>query len=73
MILVLNRLANKPRNCAGGNWVEKRERKVKEIAINEKISYIACSENPLSADIGIIRDGTEIWLYDVGNDPQAIA
>ena len=30
---------------------------MKEIAINEKISYIACSENPLSADIGIIQEG----------------
>ena len=73
MILVLNRLANKLRNCAGGNWVEKRERKVKEIAINEKISYIACSENPLSADIGIIQEGDALWLYDVGSDERAIS
>lgn len=27
-----------------------------EIKINDKISYIASSENPLSAEIGIIRD-----------------
>ncbi len=36
--------------------------------IDEKISYIECSENPLSADIGIIRDQGRIWLYDVGSD-----
>ena len=41
---------------------------MKEIAINDKISYVECSEDPLSADIGIVRDGEEIWLYDVGND-----
>ena len=41
---------------------------MKKIAINDKISYVECSEDPLSADIGIVRDGEEIWLYDVGND-----
>ena len=38
-----------------------------EIRINDKISFIAASENPLSADIGIIRENGSIWLYDVGN------
>lgn len=37
-----------------------------EIRISEKISYIPASENPLSADVGIIRDGGKIWLFDVG-------
>lgn len=73
MILVLNRLANKLRNCAGGNGVEKRERKVREIAINEKISYLEGTENPLSADIGIIRNGDTLWLYDVGSGERAIS
>ena len=41
--------------------------------ISDKISYIPATEDPLSADIGIIRDGAGTWLYDVGNDPQAIA
>lgn len=49
------------------------EGNMKEIAINEKISYIACSENPLSADIGIIREGNALWLYDVGSDERAIS
>ena len=46
---------------------------MKTCRISDSISYIPATEDPLSADIGIIRDGTEIWLYDVGNDPQAIA
>lgn len=46
---------------------------MKTCRISDNISYIPATEDPLSADIGIIRDGTEIWLYDVGNDPQAIA
>ena len=41
---------------------------MKEIRINDKISYIECSEDPLSADVGIIREPDGIWLYDVGND-----
>lgn len=46
---------------------------MKEIPISEKISYIPCSDDPLSADIGIIRDGVKTWLYDVGSDERAIA
>lgn len=41
--------------------------------ISDTISYIPATEAPLSADIGIIRNGAETWLYDVGNDPQVIA
>lgn len=46
---------------------------MKEIVINEKISYIECSDDPLSADIGIIRDGDAVWLYDVGSDERAVS
>lgn len=46
---------------------------MKENIINEKISYIECSDDPLSADIGIIRNGDSVWLYDVGSDERAIA
>lgn len=46
---------------------------MKEIVINEKISYIECSDDPLSADIGIVRDGNEVWLYDVGSDDRAVS
>lgn len=40
--------------------------------INENISYIECSENPLSADVGIIKDNGLLWLYDVGNNEDVI-
>lgn len=40
---------------------------VLEKVINSKISYIEATEYPLSADIGVIRDGGNVWLYDVGN------
>lgn len=43
------------------------------IRINEKISYIPASENPLSADIGIIRDGDAAWLFDVGDGAESIS
>lgn len=43
-----------------------------EIVINDKISYIPCSDNPLSADIGVIREGKDIWLYDVGSNMDHI-
>lgn len=46
---------------------------MKEITINEKISYIEASENPLSADIGIIRVNGDTWLYDVGNGEKKVA
>ena len=42
------------------------------IAISDNISYIEATDDPLSADIGIVRDGGKIWLYDVGNDERAI-
>lgn len=46
--------------------------RMEEIVINEKISYIKSSEDPLSADIGIVRDDGKIWLYDVGSDERKI-
>lgn len=43
-----------------------------EIQISEKISYLASSEDPLSADVGIIRENGTTWLYDVGDGEQYI-
>ncbi len=43
------------------------------IRINEKISYIEASDDPLSADIGIIREPDGLWLYDVGNGAKSVA
>lgn len=44
-----------------------------EIRITEAISCIPASENPLCADIGIIRESGHTWLYDVGNGEENIA
>lgn len=43
-----------------------------EIKISDKISFLECSENPLSADIGIIREGGATWLFDVGDGMKNI-
>lgn len=45
---------------------------MKEITINENISYIEASRDPLSADIGIIRTENAVWLFDVGNGDESI-
>lgn len=37
-----------------------------ELRITDKLSYIPCSDDPLSADVGILRENGEAWLYDVG-------
>ena len=46
---------------------------MERIPVNDRIQYIAASEDPLSADIGIVRNGDQIWLYDVGNRPELVA
>lgn len=43
------------------------------ITINDKISYIEASDDPLSADIGIVKTDGGVWLYDVGNGENAIS
>lgn len=40
--------------------------------INEKIKYIAATNDPLSADIGIITGKTGTWLFDVGADEKVL-
>lgn len=44
-----------------------------EIRISDNISYIEACEEPLSADIGIICVGEELFLYDVGRGESNIA
>ena len=41
-------------------------------AINEKINYIEASDDPLSADIGIVQAESGVWLYDVGSGEKNI-
>ena len=38
--------------------------------ITDRISYIKATENPLSADVGVIEGERFLWLYDVGNRPE---
>ncbi len=40
--------------------------------INDKISYVEATCDPLSADIGMIKSKSGIWLYDVGNDKNSV-
>ena len=41
-----------------------------QIKINEQISYIKASDNPLSADV-ILAEGQEyLYVFDVGNNEQ---
>lgn len=39
--------------------------------ISREIAYLEASENPLSADVGIIRDGGVTWIFDVGGNDSA--
>ncbi len=43
------------------------------VNISDNISYVEAADDPLSADIGIIRNGSETWLYDVGNGEKNIS
>ena len=40
------------------------------VAINNLISYISPTENPLSANVVMIQGKEALWLYDVGNHPD---
>ena len=40
------------------------------VAINNLISYISPTENPLSANVVMIQGKDALWLYDVGNHPE---
>lgn len=41
------------------------------LPIDTSIEYIKATENPLSADVGIIKGEKFIWLYDVGSSDEA--
>ena len=44
-----------------------------QIRISDNISYIEAVEEPLSADIGMVRAGEALFLYDVGRGESNIA
>lgn len=43
------------------------------VRISDKIRCIEASDDPLSADIGIIDSEDGVWLYDVGNGAESIS
>lgn len=43
------------------------------IRINEHISYIKASTDPLSADVGMVFGDEFLWLFDIGADEAVIA
>ena len=38
------------------------------IHIDDRISYIPATENPLSADVGIVEGDDAVWFFDVGSE-----
>ncbi len=38
------------------------------IKITDRISYVKATENPLSADVGIVEGDEFIWFFDIGAD-----
>ena len=41
------------------------------IAIDGRLSYWKASQEPLSADIGVLEGDRYTWIFDVGNSPEA--
>lgn len=41
------------------------------IRMNGTVSYIESTDDPLSAEVGVIRGRDKIWLYDVGNSGES--
>ena len=46
---------------------------MERIYITKYLSYWKATENPLSADVGVIEGKSGVWLYDVGNSGEAAA
>lgn len=42
------------------------------IRINDKISYIKSSDNPLSSDVYLIKGDLYTWIFDVGSDIETL-
>ncbi len=43
------------------------------IQIDDRITYWKATENPLSADIGVIEGDEYTWIFDVGYSEEAVA
>ena len=48
-----------------------RQNEIEIMYVDDRISYIKATENPLSADVGIIRGDTGYWIFDVGNTEES--
>lgn len=46
---------------------------MERIFITDRLSYWKATENPLSADVGVIQGENNVWLFDVGNSPKVAA
>ena len=46
---------------------------IERINLTERISYIAASKNPLSADVVLIEGKEYLYLFDVGNNEEVAA
>lgn len=46
---------------------------IERIYLTERISYIAASKNPLSADVVLIEGKEYLYLFDVGNNEEVAA
>ena len=40
------------------------------VSLTERISYVPATEEPLSADVGIVRGKEYTWLFDVGSSRE---
>ena len=43
----------------------------KRISIDKRLSYWKASQDPLSADIGVLEGREYTWIFDVGSSPEA--
>ena len=44
---------------------------LERISIDKRLSYWKASQEPLSADIGVLEGDRYTWIFDVGNGPAA--
>ena len=42
------------------------------ISIDKRLSYWKASQDPLSADVGVLEGDKYTWIFDVGNSPEAV-
>lgn len=53
--------------------LELEKKEIERVRINEYLSYIPTSKNPLSADVVLIEGEEYLYLFDVGNNEDVAA